>query len=100
MSYIMIEYLCEVCGDRFESLEDRGAPAASLPHCGKEASRVISAVTGSVKLGSVTQGKNEAPPPNVIDTRPLADGEPLSKWKAKRAKQTRDMRIAEIRRNI
>lgn len=81
MSWIMIEYLCPTCGQRFESLEDRAAPSAQLPHCEAQAARVLSAVRGRVKIGEVRRGKNEERPPGVLNTEPLADGQPYADWR-------------------
>ena len=87
----MLEYGCAVCGQRFESLEDRAEPAATLPHCGEPAPRVISAVRGRVKgTEIVSRGENGEKPPGFIGTEGLADGQSMSEWKAEHRKATRD----------
>lgn len=93
----MLEYLCETCGERIESLERRADPAASLPHCDGRAVRVPSAVTGRrVKISEVTRGKSDERPPGVLNTEPLADGMPRSEWK----KRQRAGRMDELRAGI
>lgn len=91
MSFILLEYRCPECGASIESLETRAAPAATVPHCGASAARIISAVSGRLKRGEVTTGKNGDPPPGVIDTRPLADGMSVHEFRAKhRAKRVKE----------
>lgn len=82
MSYILLEYQC-TCGARLESLESRSAPSRSLlhPSCGGRAERCISAVRGRVKLGEVTQGKSDPPPPWVRSTAAIGDGQSISAWR-------------------
>lgn len=56
--------------------------------------------TVRVKAGEVTQGKietNGLPPEVCMDTRPLADGMPLSEFKARRAKVHADLAINKMR---
>ena len=52
-----------------------------------------------VKLGEVAQGKvMEYPPEHVcLDTRPLADGMPLSEWRSKQEGITRDVALKKSR---
>jgi hypothetical protein len=64
-----------------ESLETRASPAAAIPHCDVLAPRAVSAVLGRVKMGEVTRGKNGPPPPNALDTRPLAEGVSTAEWR-------------------
>ena len=81
-SFICIEYGCAVCGQRFDSLEDRAEPAASLPHCGQPAPRVVSAPMGRVRGTEVIRGESDRPPPGAMDTSALADGMPYKEWRA------------------
>lgn len=100
MSWIMLEYQCS-CGDRVESLERRSDPSSSIDHgCGEMAVRCLSAVRGSVKLGEVTRGRSEPPPPEVLDTRPLADGMPLAEFRARRRKYHADRRYSQIKQEL
>jgi len=99
VGFILLEYLCE-CGARIESLEDRSDPARVITHLGcggAVAERTIPAVKSLTRWGSVSRGASDPPPPNVMDTRPLADGMPISQFREKRRKYHRDRRLAKIR---
>lgn len=92
MSWIAIEYWCPSCRCRFDSLESRSDIPSRKPHrvCGTPSDRAISAPLPKVQLATVTRGKSDPPPANVIDTRPLADGMPVKEWRRQyRAKRRR-----------
>lgn len=61
---------------------------------------VISAPVGRVKAGEVIRGKVAEYPSehNVMDTRPLADGMPMSEFKARRAKVHGEVAVAKMRK--
>lgn len=83
---IIVEYLCPQHG-RFESLEQRPPPDDKpCPSCFRPAPWCISAPYGRVKLASATSHGYEAPPPGVLDTRAIGDGQSVEEWKADRAK--------------
>ena len=89
MSWILIDYCCAEHG-RYELLEARPAPAATTcPECGADSPRAPSAVSGRVKMGEVTRGESQAPPPGAIDTRPLADGMGRGEWRRRRREHWR-----------
>lgn len=101
MSWIMLEYGCPSCGLRFESLEPRCEQPGELEcECGATAPRVMSAPLGRMKLGEVTRGKSDPPPPHVMDTRPLADGMPLKEFKRQRREQAVKKRWAQIKSEV
>ena len=91
MSYIAIEYWCAGCQVRFDYLETRSAIPPHRLHrpCGSVADRVLSAPLPKLQLATVTRGKSDPPPPNAIDTRPLAAGMPVSEWRQKYRKTPR-----------
>lgn len=97
MSYILLDYKCTACGVLTESLESRTAPAPVITHtpCGADAVRIISPVTGRVKRGEVTTGKNGPPPAHALDTRPLAEGMSLTEFRTRnRAKAAKERYMA------
>lgn len=67
--------------------------------CGQEAEPVISAsmLGGSWRASAVSRGENEKPPPGSYSTEAIADGMPVSEWRAQRAKIHRARRSAEAR---
>lgn len=100
----MLEYACDRCGARTESLELRSSPAATKP-CPKckrgRAGRAVSAPLVKIPIVSVSRGKSDPPPgPLTMDTRPLADGMPLKEWRKKRSAIRRDRRRAQNRREL
>ena len=102
--WLMLDFTCPSHG-QFETLTDRrDGKALSLPcpECGEPSPVVDSyAVTGRMKLGEVSQGRNtDPPPPNVLDTRELGDGMPLDEWRAKRKKKRRDERRAWVKKQV
>lgn len=115
---MMAEYLCPEHG-RFEQLVERdenGNPPAEakcmewLPqenpelvghdhpttYCGQWSEYVISAATGkadSMPARAVTRGGDmKDRPPGMLDTRPLAEGMPMSEWKKLQKKQADERR--------
>jgi hypothetical protein len=95
-SFILLEYLCPTCGQRIESLETRAAPSTQIPHCDTLAPRVPSAVHGRVKAGEVVSGTSDERPPGVLNTEPLADGQPYSEWR----KDIKKSRPDEVRKGM
>lgn len=97
--WIITEYLCGTCGERFESLEDRTAVPETATHCcGGIGQRVISAPSVKVCYATATTGKSDGPPsPHATDTRALADGMSTSDWRISRQKKRRDERRAWAR---
>lgn len=105
MSFILVEFRCGGCGERFESLQERPAPARILHvACGQDAERIISAVkavVASAKPTPVSRGKSDPPPgPAAVDTRALADGASMQEWKAKRSAVWRERRYQQIKREF
>lgn len=94
--YIVREYECPDCGAFAMTVERPSPEVYACPGCGKESTMIASAVAGRVKLGEVSRGGvAEAPSPYALDTRPLAEGMPLSEFKQKRAKLWREKRERE-----
>jgi len=91
MSYTLRDYLCAVCGP-FEELVERidGRPPAEVPcaTCAAPAELTVSApAVHTLHTVGVNRGRNDPKPHHMsMDTRPLAEGQPLSEWKAERAK--------------
>lgn len=88
MGLILYEYRCERCGKTIESLEPSGT--ATIPHCTDSlATRIISAVAGYMKAGSVVQGKRHTDdrPDWCLNTEGLADGQDPTEWRAKEMKR-------------
>lgn len=85
-SWVYYDYECPKCGV-FDSMEARPAPRTVECSCGKKATRCLSPTAIKTPWGYVTQGKSDPRPPGTLDTRPLADGTPYSKW-AKRKRAT------------
>lgn len=106
---ILADFCCPVHGP-FEARADADAETAPCTHapvsystgpatgeegprqyftdtCGIESPWLPSPVAGSVKLGEVSRGKSDAKPgPMALDYRELAEGMPMSEFKAKRKK--------------
>jgi hypothetical protein len=92
VSFVLVEFLCSGCGERYESLEDRPAPAR-VAHlaCGQEAELVISAPKPATQWGTAVRGKSDPPPSQrSVDTRGLGDGMSLNDWRKQRARMWRD----------
>ena len=93
----MSEFQCADCGI-FEELVERPVPDEHpCPVCGTDASWVMSAPHGKVKIAEVQRGKSDERPPWALDTRDLADGMPMHEWRAKQDKLDRDRRIKKNR---
>lgn len=114
MGFMLAEYLCEDCGVRFESLEERPAPPAltctavtgvgseALLICGGKGERVIGApMIGAEKPHAVTMAKSDPPPTKRhLDTRGLADGMSTGEWKKKRREMWRDVGREKVKREL
>lgn len=104
MGWILVEYVCEGCEARYESLEQRPAPARTLHVCGCEAERVLSAPKPKVLTVSptpVSRGKSDPPPSHrSVDTRAIADGQPVAEWRKKRSEMWRNERHAQVKREL
>ena len=101
MSFVIVEYFCETCEMRTESLEKRAdVPRETACECGGVAQRCISAPGLKFQNFSVDRGKSDERPPGVMDTRPLAEGMPLSEWRAKRRKEHWKKRVSEVRKEF
>lgn len=122
MGFMLAEYLCEDCGVRFESLEERPAPEAitctrKRPWsrglynldgseepliCGGKGERVIGApMIGAEKPHAVTMAKSDPPPTKRhLDTRGLADGMSTGEWKKKRREMWRDVGREKVKREL
>jgi len=98
----MLEYYCDECKLRFESLEESPFPETkACEYCGSEADKCISAPKIKPCYWSVSQGPREPPAnPDWMDTRPLADGMSRSEWKKKRRKIHFEARQRQIAANI
>lgn len=78
MSWLIVEWVCETCGARTESLEDRGTVHASkecqVDSCFGVAERAISAPKVKTVWGWSTPSKfgSEERPPGALDTRAQA----------------------------
>ncbi len=104
------EYLCPEHG-RFTAEVSRADPpdevfCTEIEHgnltnlCGLTSPWSPSGIANRVKAGEVTQGKVETaglPDHVCMDTRPLADGMPMSEFKAQRAKLHADLAIKKMR---
>lgn len=97
------DYECPTDG-RFEHTtvrDERGDPPATVacPSCGADSPWRPSAPVARVKLGEVVQGKVMEYPPEAVclDTRPLAEGMPLSEWRSKQEAITRDINLRRHR---
>lgn len=105
MGWILVDYECEPCGVRWESLEDRPAPVRVLHvACGKMADRLIGAPkprVATVLPTPVQRGRYEdRPGPRAVDTRAIADGASVSEWKAQRRKVWQEHRYQQVKREI
>ena len=99
----MLDFTCPEHGD-FESLCDKreGPPVAVLCECGASSPKVTAyAVRGRMKLGEVSQGKNDTPlPPHIMSTEALGDGMPMSEWKEGRKKKRISERRAWVKKQV
>lgn len=98
MSWIVRDYKCSSCGNVAEQMVRRAEPELVEPcACGGIVLPVLSAVRGKVKICSFNRGKSDKPPPGAMDTRALADGQPLDEWRAERRKVHQAARRKQIR---
>lgn len=83
------EYRCADHGlfSRREPCNEDETPRP-CPTCGSASPYTISAVVGRVQSWSVSTGKSERPP-NALDTRAIADGQPTGEWKRETAAKLR-----------
>lgn len=93
MSWMLAEYVCNHCGVRFESLEERPAPRLLPHHCedpGPPLAGVAEMVISAPKVGTVwataaSMGKSDPPPTSRhLDTRDLGDGMSMTEFREKR----------------
>lgn len=100
MGYIAREYLCRRCGDRIESLEERGRERVDIPcPCGAVADPCISAVAYRVQQATVTRGKWDPPPaPTAMDaTQSVGAGQSLQAWRKERKRMWQEKKRAKRR---
>ena len=101
MSFVIVEYLCDDCGRRVESLEERkNVSRETSCECGGVAEKCISAPGLKIPNFSVDRGKSEPRPEGVMDTRPLAEGMPYSQWIKERRQKHWKKRIGEVRKEF
>jgi hypothetical protein len=102
--WLALDFDCPEHG-AFESLWDKrdGDPISEpCPDCGAASPKVTAyAVRGRMKLGEVTQGKNDtALPPHIMSTEALADGMPMAEWKAGRKKERIERRHTWAKKQV
>jgi hypothetical protein len=101
MSFILLEFLCPTCGERFESFEDRKQPRRAIAHCpGRMSQRVISAPRVQMPFVTVERGTSQDRPATALDTRPIADGQSKSEWRKQRSEFHRARRRAEVKAGL
>lgn len=110
MSLIVAEYVCPVHGRFEETLErDTNGDAPDSIPCGAvdgeaicplEAPWTISApktkVWSVTPTAAVRGGDMKDRPPGMLDTRPLAEGMPMSEWKKKQTHARRVRRHKQL----
>lgn len=78
-----------------------GVVLQKLNRCGLTSPWSPSGIATKIPLASFNRGKADAPPtPHALTTRDLAEGMPMSEWRAKRAKlreERRRKRVKEMR---
>ena len=94
---ILLDYHCPACDHRFEALVSRPAPTELACDCGGIGLRVISAPALRMPRASVERGSSAEPPPNAIDTRPLAEGMTRSEWRKRRRQEGAKRRYGQLR---
>ena len=105
MRWICFEYLC-VSGHRTSSLEERNAVRSAIPcpvdGCDLEASKALSAPRLKFARGVVSRGRNyeDDRPPNIPDTRELAEGMPYDEWRKKTEDKHRPASDADFNRQV
>lgn len=101
-SLVSREYLCPTHGV-FDDLVTSPPPEEhACPACGTPSSRSVSAPAVHTQfVVSGSRGKNDAKPHHrSMDTRPLAEGMPLSEWKRERAKVWDEVRHERIKKML
>lgn len=91
MSLVIHDYLCPDHGT-FESIEERPAPEElPCPECQAPSPICMSAVFGSVRVSSISQGKIDKPElATFTSTETIGEGESVREWKKRRVKMWRD----------
>lgn len=89
---IRADYRCVACHcDQEHAVPSPSPDIVECEFCGEEAHWMPSPVVGHVKAGEVLRGKSDERQPNMLDTRPLAEGMPRKEWDAMQHKITRDI---------
>ncbi len=93
------EYACDAHGP-FELVVDLATSrdARPCPTCGAPSERTLTSnIATHINVG-VFRGKSDPPPPNAMDTRPLAEGKvSLKEFRAQRRAKHRDDRRAKAK---
>ena len=85
----------------FEDMVPRSYVVSPCPVCGVDCDWVLSAVRVSVKISEpVSRGKSDPHGPNMLDTRPLADGMPVAEWRKKNVDRLNDMSMTRNRKKM
>lgn len=96
------EYHCPDCAETFDDTVPSPPPdTIECPVCSGPSHRIMSAPAVHVTFAvTASRGANDAKPhPMAMDTRPLAEGQPLREWKKERAKlwgQYRRKQVKEL----
>lgn len=92
------DFLCDDCGP-ISTIAPRDVDSTPCPDCGKPARWVISAPRVAIPIAEVVRGGVAKPDsPMYLDTRPLAEGMPLTEWKARRQKLYEERRWKESKK--
>lgn len=105
---ITVEYLCPVHGRWTETLPRDRVPDAikctkwspDAGTCRELAPLVISSTATKLQYGAVQTGQSDERPPGALDTRPIADGIPVEKWRKMTHAKIYKERFAKIRKEI
>lgn len=103
-SLVSRDYQCATCDVTFDDTVTNPPPATIVcPVCSGPAQLTISApAVHTLFTVGVTRGRNDAKPhPDAMDTRAIAEGQPIHEWKAERKKvweQDRKRRLKEMLR--
>lgn len=94
----LLDFACPNCGP-FSAMADRDCEGTlCIDDCGAIAERIISAPFVGPEKATVDRGPvQRAENPKWLDTRALAEGMPLSEFRAMRAKRQEERRQAESR---
>lgn len=102
MSYRSNDYECPEHG-RFDETVPRSEEETPqpCPECGQPSPWVFPAPMGRMALGNVVRGKSDGPRHHRdLTTAALADGMPLSEWKANRRKMWANERLRQTRQAL